>query len=106
MQALAVVHQKGLVHRDLKPSNILVAEDGRCKLTDFVVGADWRARTEVATTDPNRCAGQLLHRSADLCRDHPGQGTPEEQGKDAGEECLAIGRLEAAAPAVECKLQP
>lgn len=35
--ALAYVHDQGLIHRDLKPSNVLVDEHGRAKLTDFGV---------------------------------------------------------------------
>ena len=36
-EALAYVHDQGLIHRDLKPSNVLVDEHGRAKLTDFGV---------------------------------------------------------------------
>lgn len=35
--ALAYVHDQGLIHRDLKPSNVLVDGQGRAKLTDFGV---------------------------------------------------------------------
>jgi serine/threonine protein kinase len=34
-RGLAVAHQKGLVHRDFKPENVLVAHDGRARVTDF-----------------------------------------------------------------------
>jgi serine/threonine protein kinase len=35
LQALAFLHEKGVVHRDLKPSNVLIDSDGQVKLTDF-----------------------------------------------------------------------
>ena len=35
--ALKAAHDAGIIHRDLKPSNLLLAPDGRIKLTDFGV---------------------------------------------------------------------
>lgn len=35
LSGLQVAHRHGIIHRDLKPENVLLADDGRIKLSDF-----------------------------------------------------------------------
>jgi serine/threonine protein kinase len=51
---LAAAHLAGVTHRDVKPGNVLIAEDGRVKLTDFGVS---RAVDDVQLTRTGLIAG-------------------------------------------------
>lgn len=73
--ALAYIHQRGLVHRDLKPANVLISTDGRVHLADFgiarLVGTAHETRTgDVLGTPaffaPEQVAGETVGPPTDI----------------------------------------
>jgi eukaryotic-like serine/threonine-protein kinase len=72
--ALEVAHERGLIHCDIKPANLLIAPDGRIKVTDFgiarVVDATQTTTGQVYGSvpyiAPERAQGQPAGAAADL----------------------------------------
>lgn len=74
LNALAYIHQKGVIHRDLKPANILVRQDYAIALTDFGIahcsGSELTQLGDLLGSPlymaPEQLRGEALDHRADL----------------------------------------
>lgn len=74
--AMAFLHsfQPPILHRDLKPGNILVARDGRVKLSDFGVSR-LMADSETKAANMTRDAGTVLYMAPEVWMENSSYGT-------------------------------
>ena len=61
LAGLAAAHKAGIIHRDIKPENVLLADDGRIKLSDFGL-----ARPVSAATQTESVLGTAAYLSPEL----------------------------------------
>lgn len=64
-RALGVAHVRGIVHRDVKPGNILLATDGRAKVTDFGIA---RLAMDAEASMPGTTLGSVHYFSPEQAR--------------------------------------
>src|SRR6476660_1179959 len=74
LSALEFAHRHGIVHRDIKPHNVVVAPDGRLKVTDFGIARSGSSQVTEAGSiigtaqylSPEQAQGAPVHPSSDL----------------------------------------
>ena len=67
LEALAHIHQVGILHRDIKPANIIIEPDGTAKLIDFGIALP---RDATALTNPGLILGTERYAAPEVMEGH------------------------------------
>ncbi len=67
-EALEALHGAQIVHRDIKPSNVLVAKDGRVKITDFGIAVLLGDGRQTRLTSTGMVMGTAEYMSPEMAR--------------------------------------
>ncbi|HWC47468.1 MAG TPA: serine/threonine-protein kinase [Solirubrobacterales bacterium] len=67
LEALAHIHQVGILHRDIKPANIIIEPDGTAKLIDFGIALP---RDATALTNPGLILGTERYAAPEVMAGH------------------------------------
>ncbi|HEX5496179.1 MAG TPA: serine/threonine-protein kinase [Mycobacteriales bacterium] len=86
--ALQAAHEAGITHRDVKPGNILIAEDGRVKLTDFGIA---RAAGDMTLTGTGLLVGSPSYMAPEVVRGEELRPTADMFGLGATLYCAVEG---------------
>jgi hypothetical protein len=68
LEALAHIHQVGILHRDIKPANIILEPDGTAKLIDFGIALP---RDATALTNPGLILGTERYAAPEVMEGRP-----------------------------------
>mgnify|MGYP001104597931 CR=1 FL=1 len=77
---LVAAHGAGITHRDVKPANVLIADDGRIKLTDFGIA---RAAGEQTLTATGMLLGSPAYISPEVASGRPATPSADAWGLGA-----------------------